>query len=333
MSLRWLWLFVAIPIQVLVYILYLPIVLVWRLKIYQDHKPKWEMILPIEVNEAHFAIRDGVFLKNMDDHNAFTHVWLWLHSPERFSLGLTRLSEGENLASRYLYGHRNFHKVSGDCVVFYCWAWALGQRLGALSAANLVELKTLVDSYVKRLGFRSELGDQFSVSARCANFGVSRVPDGWGKLSQPCFGPQFYTTSALLALGARHIGGRYKFYYWLHWLVFGGWLWWLAPVLYTREQKLGYVREVTMKALHTIELCGYGNWLTHYAMRWIRTHIAEKNNPLFFAMHGELPESYQLPEVINPWSYQTVELANGDELSANVFTALGTRILNKTMQQ
>lgn len=312
---------VAIVFQLLTYVFYPIAILLWRIFVYEKQDLENPLIDEIEELPRHSETRESYFLANIDDHASFTHVYLWLMRPELFAQGLHLLGYPGDLACRFLDETRNYHKVSGDCVIFYAWAFALAHREKALLDSNYKTLKMLIDTYVKYLGFRTKFADgKFAVSARCANFGVNIVPDGAYHLSQPCFGPQFYTTSALLALGARHLGGKYKVIYWVHYVLFGGWLWWLAPVLYTKKDKLGYVRDVTMKGLHVLRLSGYGNFMTRFAEKFIRETIAEKRNPLFFAISGKLPPDLIIPKVYNPWSTQTVDIGNGDELSANTFT-------------
>ena len=324
---------IGYPVQLLVFLLYPLACLLWLIFQYKPKTPHWRKIPEIKPFPRHQATRDdGAYLANTDDHGAFTHVFYWLtqgtnHSGDFGFRGLYGY-QGEPGCRRY-GGRRapDYHKVSGDVATFNSHAAMLLHHYKGLSDATKLRVKKSAWHYLARLGFRSEKDGFFFVSARCNNFGLNLCPDGWGNLGQPAFGPQYYTSAAVFA-AASVFDWRMKVVYWLHWFFMGGWLWGLFPVLYTKKQKLGYVRDVTMRALSTIRLAGLGLWWEDQAMNYISDTIAEVKNPMHQALLGKLDKVELLPEIINPWCFQTINCDNGDELSANTYTKPALSIIN-----
>lgn len=320
---RWLiFILLGYPLQLLVYLLY-PLACIWfLLSQYKPKSLKWPTIPEIKPAARHYETRDGgVFLKNTDDHGAFTHIFYWLHEAgaRYFEQGMHLLLGQGEMCCRFLNDRRHYHKVSGDVAVFNMHAVMILQEYYGISD----HLKKLTvenaKNYLKNLGFKSDKDGKRFVSARCNNFGLNFCPDGWGQLGQPAFGPQFYTSSAVFAAAARFGGLRWKLIYWAHWFLMGGWYWWAFPVLYTKKDKLAYVRDVTIRAAHTVKLSGMGTWFEGRVEHYIGETVAEVRNPMHWALRGKAQYG-PLPEVINPWCFQTIDCDNGDEPSANGYT-------------
>lgn len=324
-QLRWLvFLLLGYPLQLLVFIVYPFACLLFLLTQYKPKSLKWPKIPAIPKADRHSQLRDGIFLANTDDHGAFTHLFMWLSEKgrTRYSDGMHLLMGNGEMCCRFLNSTRDYHKVSGDVAVFNMHALAILHEYYGLNDNLKNQIIENAKTYLKYLGFRSNNTKYgLAVSARCNNFGLNICTDGWAGLGQPAFGPQFYTSAAVLSMAAKFGGFKWKLIYCLHWWLMGGWLWWVFPVLYTKKDKLAYVRDVTIRAANTIKLSGMGTWCERWVHHYITDTVAETKNPMHWALRGELDlHERHLPEVINPWCFQTIDCANGDELSANTYT-------------
>jgi hypothetical protein len=286
--LRWLiFLFIGIPVQLLVYCLYPFIYGYWRFKVYKKvtdkSNPHHEKPSP---GTGKATLFNNSILDNTDDHGALS-MYGFIN---REGLALLQ-NDGNFIRKRNADNSLNTQAVSGDVVVAWCFANIL-----ASNKADDAVLKSLADNYIKNLGTLSydNVANGY-VSARCSNFGVNLAKDSdvLG-LSQPAAGPQFYTNCALFA-SAYHLGFKYKLIFWAHWLLMGGWYWAFAPVLYPDYDSLWYVRDITMKALYVnLQVFGPKWWITK-PMKFITDKTCTYNNDLFNAMLGrnisELPEA------------------------------------------
>jgi len=280
---RWaVFLLIGLPIQLLVYALYPLIYLAWRFLIF---KPRLLKELPSHI-ELDLVLgartrNNGQFLDNDDDHGAFTHYNFVKAS------GFEQLldDEGNFVRRRNEDGSMNQKWVSGDVVIAFCFA-------NLFYKADDSVIKKAVKNYLKHLGSRSyDDKSNGDVSNRCNNFGVNYCPDSdTAKLGQPMAGPQFYTNSALLATGY-HLGIMYKAAFWAHWLILGGWYWAFAPMVYSKDNGLFYVRDMSMKALYVHAQIFGKKWWIVKPMRFINEKISTHKNQLFDAMMGEAPQN------------------------------------------
>jgi hypothetical protein len=279
---RWLaFLAVGLPFQLVVYILYPILWLFWRLFIFkkvEKTKPNhWEP--DFEVGRA--TKLGGLLLDNDDDHGAFTQYGFV--GPE----GLKLLLDGEGNFARAVSEDLklNMRMVSGDCVVAWCFAYSLvpaeqrDQKIIEKAAWN----------YLKYLGSRSwDEINQGDVSNCCSNFGINYCPDGQIlRLAQPAAGPQFYTSSSLFALASRN-SSFFKFVFWFHWLLMGGWYWAWWPAIYPKDG-LWYTRDITMKALWVHREIFGDRWWIRIPMKKINESVPVRND-LFEAMLGNEPD-------------------------------------------
>lgn len=311
-SVRWLLFFITgLPFQILTYVLYPLVHLWWRVFVFKKVDPNWvpePELTPEEFQNAPL-VRDNAFHNNPDDHGALTHFGLYYIHPNYALTGLKLLmSKQGNLYRNYTSGQINARDVSGDCVVAWTFAYSL---LPELQKKQLEpELKQLASHYLKNLGIVSLDGVSKNwVSARCNNFGVNYCPDAHKGLGQPAAGPQFYTSSSVFALASKRFGGVWTLVFWMHWLIMGGWLWQFSPVLYSKSNKLGYVRDITIKALYVHKVC-FGNkgWIRR-PIDFIAYKIAEWENPLFNVLaggrsHVKLPTDAFLYQQ-TPWEPRT----------------------------
>lgn len=328
---RWIFfIFIGYPLQLLMMTLYLIAIPLFRIFIVKKNYLSRHNIEPIVVKEAHFQTRDdGVFLNNHDDHGAFTHIYYWMQNTDYWLEGLLRLSRDGKLFRRSVENNGYNFRVSGDVVVFWTWAATLYLKKNTYNFLLKKEINEVAKTYLKNLGMPSALeGERYGVSTRCSNFGVNLARDGFLGLSQPAFGPQFYTSQALFELAAHACGWRWKIVCILHWIFMGGWLWRIEPVMFLPSNELGYVRDVTMKALHSISLCK--NRLVKKPMERIAYGIARVRNPLFFACLGKLSayDYDSLPKSINPWFSQTVDCLNGEEPSTNAYVKRSLSVID-----
>ena len=287
MLIRWLlFLMIGLPFQGVVYLLYPFLALGWFLFVYKPvnvkQKPKHQYGL--DVNMGKVTYMNGSLLQNADDHGAFTQYGFIQKE------GLELLQKDGNLIRRLeANGEMNRRTVSGDVVV----AWFFANSLSTRPASDDV-MTNIADQYMKNLGTLSydEVAQGY-VSTRCANFGINEAKDSDIKISQPQAGPQFYTTSAVLA-SVYNKGFKYKAMFWAHWVLMGGWYWAVAPVLYPDQKSLWYVRDITMKSLYIhLQVFGPKWWITR-PMEFINDATITHENDLFNAMMdrqvGELPE-------------------------------------------
>lgn len=304
---RWLlFLFVGLPTQLIVYVIY-PVIHLWwyftQREIVKEKLYPYQGSMSIDIIENSDKKRMGVYHNNEDVHNMLTH-WGLITNDANSSAMLTALIDIKGRVSRKItgYGSRNLDAVSGDCLVSWCFSYSL-ITYDKYRPKNT--LSRVAWTYLKYLGCPSEKWD---VSNRCNNFGINYCPDSESlKVGQPAAGPQFYTSSCLFALAARDLGLFWKFVYWTHWILLGGWYWCFSPVLYLKKRKLGYVREITMKALFVHKIVFGNKWWIKKPMVTIDT-LSEAYNPLYGAMFGRGKYSIaNLPEAIDPWMFQRVD--------------------------
>lgn len=302
---RWtLFLILGIPVQLLVMSIYPFLWLYWRAFIFK----KGPFALP-----KHYSPTDpkigrstkllGTLLDNDDDHGAFTQYGFIE------SKGLILLSDpaGNLKRAASATGKDNYDYVSGDCVVSWAFAYVLASEKDRLEKRVLRIAKT----YLTYLGARSfDAVNAGWVSARCNNFGVNYCPDADFKgIGQPAFGPQFYTTSCILAIASKE-SYLMKVAFWMHWLLMGGWFWAFGPVILPKDD-LWYIRDITMKALWVHREVFGDRWWISLPMQKINETVFTKN-ALFEAMLGE--ELMELPEVVHAFFSQEKDASSSKRL-------------------
>jgi len=279
---RWtLFIFIGLPFQLLVFIIYPFLWVYWRLCIYEEVYPQKEaphQDVPVEVKMR----ANGWLLDNADDHGAFT---MYGAIKER---GLELLNLNGDFMRRFDdHGDHNLKKVSGDVVVAWCFA-------ATHKGLNLKRLEWTIRSaawnYLKHLGTRSyDEKNNGWVSNRCNNLGINFCPDSdLFKIGQPMGGPQFYTNSCLFAL-ASLFSYRWKLVFWIHWILLGGWFWMWFPIIYTKSKPVHYTRDITMKALWVHKFVFGDQFWISLPMWTITTRLSTHENPLFRAMYGWIP--------------------------------------------
>jgi hypothetical protein len=256
--------------------------LYWRLKVYSKPGDK-----TVSEHESISGFREkrepyGMYLNTIDDHASFCMygalTTLALELLVQEGSVVRRVNEDKTL---------NRWSVSGDVII----SWCLSFTYPKIDQRDLVPaLLELANSYLKYLGTRSwdEINDG-DVSNRCNNFGVNYCPDSdFHKIGQPATGPQFYTSSALFALASKY-SWKFKIVFWLHWIIMGGWYWWFAPALWTKDRQLVYVRDMTMRALYVHKFVFGDRWWIRKPMEWIAFKTTDRRNDLWYAMLGINP--------------------------------------------
>lgn len=304
---RWvIFIFIGYPFQILFNCIYPLLHIVWRFREFSYIKPE-DRRLPqysgAPISEIHSDIRDSVFCNSTDDHNALEHYGLFFVHQDKGKTGLEYLiyKDGAFLR-RFFDGRHEGYRTSGDCVVTWSFAYSLLDK-----AYRPVEaLRAAAKHYLWNLGAKSNMWDAAGwVSSRCNNFGLNYCPDGWKGLGQPMAGPQFWVNSAVLALASRDLGWKWKAAFWAHFWLMGGPLWVLSPQLYTRKNKLGYSRDIVMKALWChLDVFGARWWVT-YPMKFIHDFCGEGYPALFEAMLGRKPKE-PLPKILSGWHSQSL---------------------------
>jgi hypothetical protein len=283
-ALRWtLFVVVGIPFQVLCYALY-PLLLVYY-RFYVKPTSGEKLVLPAErwsIDEligraSNDRLRDEFFLDIQDDHAALCHYGLWFLRPGLAAGGLRALLY-PNGGLRRRYPNDGGNPVSGDALS----SWA---ACYAMHGGDKELLRSLAKHYTVNCMGLGAYAHDWKVSNRSSNSGVNYVFDGWKGINQPCLGPQYFTSAALLALAARDLGGWWHVVYFLHWLLMGGWMFSIVPFIGTHLADLYYVQHVTMLNLYTVSRCSR-NPVYKWAMRYIAIHCSPgKNvNPLFYAL-------------------------------------------------
>jgi hypothetical protein len=318
MLIRWfIFLFIGLPFQCIFYLIYPLIYSYWILAIYKESPKKGSPSHAIiDPSVGRDTIHDGALLNNKDNHGAFT-MYGFIQNE-----GLELLQvQGNLIRRRNPDGLLERNNVSGDVVVAWFFANALAQR-----PVKKDTLENVANTYMKNLGTLSfdEVADGY-VSVRCANFGINESKDSdFLKMSQPAAGPQFYTTSAVLA-SIYNNGLKYKVMFWAHWLMMGGWYWAFAPIIYPKTTGIWYARDITMKSLY-IHLQVFGpRWWIKKPMQFINDKISSHKNELFDAMMGR--EISELPPVMNPFFSQREDASStnsdmGDRNSAYIADAI-----------
>lgn len=313
---RWLiFLFIGLPIQLIIYTLYPIIYLVWMIFFY---KPIYHKDVPVhqqitDPNIGRATIYNGALLDNVDDHGAFSMYGFI----QKEGLELLQV-DGSLIRKRNADGTLNRWQVSGDVAV----SWFFANELADRKASDEVVTK-VADTYIKNLGTLSyDDTAQGYVSSRCSNFGINIALDSdFAKLSQPAAGPQYYTTAAVLA-GAYNKGLKYKVLFWAHWLLMGGWYWAWAPMVYYKETDWYYVRDITMKSLY-VQLQTFGpRWWITTPMKFINDKITSHQNDLFNAMMDREPGP--LPLAMDSFFSQQPDASSNitDRMSAYIPAAI-----------
>jgi hypothetical protein len=278
---RWLiFLIVGFPVQLIVYMVYPVIWVIWRLFFYVDYSLKDKIVAEHEYCSMEVVQNDLYLIENVDDHGAFTMYGSIL------GRGLKNLTlSGDFIRRRTTSGYINLSEVSGDVVIAWCFAYTF---LEAFSRGYIEStLFQVAKNYLKNLGTTSidEINDQ-DVSNRCNNFGINYCPDSnFLRLGQPMAGPQFYTSSCLFAL-ASQTSALWKLVFWTHWWLLGGWYWCWWPVVYTKKNQMESTKDMTMKALYVLKFVFGNRWWIKKPMEFITYNTTEYRNDLWYAMLG-----------------------------------------------
>lgn len=303
---RWImFLFIGLPFQAIVFIVYPFLWLYWRVAIFR----KVDKISPLHW-EPNFEVGratkfDGALLANDDDHGALTQYGFI--GPR--GLDLLVNEEGDFLRAMYGDGTWNLSRVSGDCVAVWAFAYVLMSEEDQRQSASLA--RKAAWNYLKHLGTRSwDEVNNGDVSNRCNNFGINWCPDSdFIKLGQPAAGPQFYTNSCLFAVAAKY-SLAWKIVFWTHWVLMGGWYWAMWPALYPKDG-LWYVRDITMKMLWVHREVFGNTWWVRLPMQKVNETIPVKNE-LFEAMLGQKPGP--MPEVMHAFFSQEKSASSDQKL-------------------
>lgn len=315
---RWSLAILTYPIQLLTMILYavfaLPYAYFFNFNRKKLKEPQFYWDLPIsnDIDEI------TELVLNRDDHGLLTQFYRFkLTRYHIYKLSLFIDDNGNLLrTSKELKDYRENKNVSLDVLVAWLQCFYLVQA-GHGQYEKKILLRKVANNYLKNLGSLSDTG---WVSARNNNFGINYCPDGFLKLGQPCFGMQFYASSALFSVAKKELGGKWNAIYWLHWILFGGWVWWLCPIVFLPSNKLGYARDITMKALWIIKLSD--GFATKRPINYIARTIAEYKNPLFMHINDEFFDESILPENISPWFSQFINCRSKKDIQASVSIVL-----------
>lgn len=297
---RWiLFLLVGLPFQMFVFILYPLIYLYWRIAIYK--KPEGDFVLAqhqaLDVARGKRTRNGGLYLDNDDDHSALS--MFGFISKE----GLDRLitEEGDFIRRVNEDWSNNMNWVSGDAVIN--WSFAVT----ALEDQPKEAILRAAWRYLINLGTRSNDPENGTwVSNRCNNFGINYCPDSEAKgIGQPMAGPQFYTNACLFALASQY-SVFFKFVFWTHWVLLGGWYWAFSPAIHSKDKQLIYVRDSVVKALYVMRTVFGNKWWIRIPSEFVTFKMSNVRNDLWFATQGLGPVN-KLPECMNSFFSQEAD--------------------------
>jgi hypothetical protein len=231
------------------------------------------------------TLRDGCYLNDTDDHTALVHGYYYSFDKVAAEEGLQGLVAPDGgLYRRSPDGAR--YRVSGDCLSSWCWSYTES----GIDRPDLVQ--KVAKHYLKHaMGLTSSQEPQGKVSTRCSNGGLNYAPDGAGGLAQPAFGPQFYTSAAILALACKtskwYARPLWEAAYLFNFILFGGWMWAVEPFLHTKKDHIYYAQHITMINLYTI-IKARGNmpWYKR-PMKRIFDLTFPRVNPVFYVLLAE----------------------------------------------
>jgi hypothetical protein len=297
---RWLFfIFIGLPVQGVVYVLYPFVWIYWRLAIYKELDGDFKVVMHEQVDlEIGKDSDSNGLLINPDDHGAFS-MYGALDCLDGSFAALTD-GKGNLVRKREVDGRLNQNNVSGDVLI----SWLFAFTAPNVTIKPKFTLMEIAESYLKNLGVLSfDDVNNGDVSNRCNNFGVNYCPDSEvAKLGQPAAGPQFYTSSALFALASQY-SFKFKIVFWAHWLLLGGWFWAFMPIVFSKTNRLWYVQDMSMKALYVHKFVFGDRWWIRKPMEHIAFDLSRTRNDLWFAMHG-FTSVYDLPESMDSFFSQ-----------------------------
>lgn len=238
--LRWgLYALIGLPVQFLMYLLYPIVIVLFRLKWANKHGEP--IAVPTSAPKTNAEIidkgatiswRNEVFEDNDDEHTALLHYGAWSYKPSFVAVeGLRRLTTEDGSIHRIYPPNPAANPVSRDCLATWVYSYVM-------FGGPKDELRKIAQHYIKyAFGLAHSNG---LVSARNSSSGLNYCFDGYKKLSQPAFGPNYYGSAALLALARKELGGVWHLIYFMHFMLMGGWLWWLEPIIYNNKFLLYY---------------------------------------------------------------------------------------------
>lgn len=282
---RWLLYFtVGLPVQFIMYLLYPIAIILFRKKWKNKHGVSFGLpaspfrtIATIIDKGAITHMRDEVYDDNQDEHTALLHYGVWSYkAPYIAQEGLRRMVRADGGIERKYPVNPLSNPVSRDCLTTWTYSYTM-------FGGPKEELKKVLKHYLKYCFGLTHFNGL--VSARNSSSGLNYVFDGYKKLSQPVFGPNYYGSAALLSLARKELGGIWHLVYAAHFMLMGGWLWWLEPIIYNDKFLLYYDHHITAMNLSTL-MHNSPSILTKKAMRRVVVDIAPANNMdvFFYAM-------------------------------------------------
>lgn len=256
---RWaLFFLIGLPTQLIIYLVYPILVIVFNLK-YKNKHPEivrmnvrdfpiinkslewmenWPRVAGMNLSQS------GNFANHGDDHGALIHYGTFYYLPKHRQLAamddLVAADGSLKRTENGIWGTQLSRDVLG--------AWIFAARQFGVNDGTL---KKVVKHFLLNcFGFL----DRGIISNRNSCSGLNYCEDGQYKLGLPCFGPQFYAASGLLYLAHSRFGGIYTLIYVLHWILMGGWLWWVEPVIYTHDHNvIYYEHHVTAMSINSLK--------------------------------------------------------------------------------
>lgn len=289
--LRWLvFFFVGLPFQAFTYTVY-PFVVgyYWFFvrnkrgqKISPPNPPRWSVDYMVEQGKQD-PTRDKCYLNNQDIHAALTHLHYWYLKPELAQEGLNNFVYPDNGGLRRRYPNDDWIPVSGDALSSWTCSYAM-------FGGDKELLRKLAKHYLARCMGLGSWAFDWKVSTRSSNGGLNFVIDGQPRLSnawyayinQPCLGPQYFSSAPLFLLAAKELGPMWKLWYYAHFWLMGGFLYWIAPFVGPKFDELYYLRHITVLNAYTCYKLTK-NPIYKWSLRYLAVHCSAFGNldPMF----------------------------------------------------
>lgn len=283
---RWITFFlVSLPFQLFTYSIY-PLLAVYywffvRGKFGQPitppNPPRWTVDYMVEQGKQD-PIRDNCYLDNQDAHSALTHMYLWYLRPELAQEGMKNLIYEEQGGLRRRYPNDDWVPVSGDALSSWVSSYIL-------FGGDKELLRKLAKHYLANKMGLGAYDFDWQVSSRSDNGGIGYVIDGeerltdawYAYINQPCLGPQYFTSAALFLLASKELGGLWKLWYYVHFLVMGGWIFSLIPFVGLPNNDFYYVKHITVLNAYSCYALSK-NPIYKWCLRYLAVHCAPSGN-------------------------------------------------------
>lgn len=291
---RWLLLPLSILLQAVVYPIYGILCSIFYIRKYYigaplELHPSGDLVSLINKWKQD-PIRDQWYSNEINDQTCLLDCYLWAFDHDKAKHGMEALvkSNGSLMRSAPVDTQDT---ISGDCLSAWCFAYVTS----SIDRPDLVN--KVAFHYLRNcLGL---VGQQGYVGAKCSNNGINYVRDGWNRINQPTFSPQYFTSAAIFALAAHESPWYLRIFweavYFLHFWAFGGWIYSLLPFWYPEGNSIYYAQQITCLNAYVVAKTRPFSNLYNFTIKQLMKLSTPNCNVLFYALYldtgGKLIES------------------------------------------